>query len=90
MDRFRKNYSGYFSQVVIIAVIICLFLTKDTGTTAAVRWLAVVFSVSFFMRPFMRFKTLKCWDDSFALRFGLGLFLWYFVAWNGSARVMGD
>ena len=90
MDRFRKNYSGCFSLAVIIAVIICLFLTKDTGTTAAVRWLAVVFSVSFFMRPFMRLRTLKCRDDAFALRFGLGLFLCFFVAWNLSALGLCD
>ncbi len=85
MDRFRKNCSVYFSITVIIAAFICLLMMKDTGTTAALRWLAVVFSVSFFMRPYLPVRNLKSCDNWFGVSFGLGLFLCFYVSWNVSA-----
>ena len=85
MDRFRKNFSDCFSIIVIAAVILCFILMKDTGTTAALCWLAVVFSVSFFMRPYLPFKTLRFPDAGFALTFGAGLFLCFYAAWIFSA-----
>ncbi len=81
MDRFRKNFSDYFSIVVIAAVILCFILMDDTGTTAALRWLAVVFSVSFFMRPFFPVRKLSFFDAGFGLSFGTGLFICFYLAW---------
>ena len=46
MDRFRKNYSDFFSIAAVAAVISCLLLMKDNGATAAMRWLAVVLLVA--------------------------------------------
>ncbi len=85
MDRFRKSFSEYSSMIVILAVMTCLVIMKDTGTTAALCWLAVVFSVSFFMRPYLPAKSLKYPDNGFGLSFGLGLFLCFFAAWTFSA-----
>ena len=69
MDRFRKNFSDYFSLIVIALVILCFISVDDTGTTAALCWLAVVFSVSFFMRPFMPNASLKFANSAFAMCF---------------------
>ena len=85
MGRFRKNCSVYFSITAIVAAFICLLTMKDTGTTAALRWLAVVFSVSFFMRPYLGIRNLKSCDNWFGVSFGLGLFLCFYVSWNLSA-----
>ena len=63
----------------------CFMMIKDPGTTAALRWLAVVFSVSFFMRPFTRFLRMQLPHDGFALRFGAGLFLCFYPAWTISS-----
>jgi len=85
MDRSRKSFSGYSSLAVIAAVLILLLIIKDTGTTAAVCWLAVVFSVSFFMRPYMPVTKLKYFDSGFGLTFGVGLFICFYFAWTVSA-----
>ncbi len=58
---------------------------NDTGNFAALRHLAVVFSVSFFMRPYLPTRTLSFLDNGFGLSFGLGLFLCFFPAWMVSA-----
>ena len=85
MDRFRKSFSDYSSLAVIAAVIICFILMKDTGTTAALCWLAVVFAVSFFMRPFVPIRNLRFPDAGFGVSFGAGLFLCFYLAWTFSA-----
>ena len=85
MDRFRKNYSDCFSLITVVTVIICFLFMKDTGTTAAVCWLAVVFALSFITRPFMPMKALKCTSGWFGVRSCLGLFLCFYVAWTVSA-----
>ncbi len=85
MDRFRKSFSDCFSLIVIAAVILCFILMKDTGTTAALCWLAVVFAISFFMRPFMPVRNLSFPDAGFALTFGAGLFLCFYLSWTVSA-----
>lgn len=85
MDRSRKSFSEYSSLVVIAAAIICLLLMKDTGTTAAVCWLAVVFSVSYFLRPLIPINRLKLPDSGFGLSFGAGIFLCFYPAWTFSA-----
>ena len=81
MDLFRKRFSGYSSIKVIIAVILGLLIINDTGTTAAIRWLAVVFSVSFFMRPYIAVRKLSYFDSGFGMSFGAGLFLCFYSAW---------
>ncbi|MCR5672389.1 MAG: hypothetical protein K6F87_01570 [Lachnospiraceae bacterium] len=81
MDRFRKNFSDCFSIAVIAFVAIGFLIMKDTGTTAALCWLAVVFSISFFMRPYMPFGNLKFPDGGFALTFGGGLFICFYTSW---------
>lgn len=90
MDRFRKNCSDYFNLAVIAAVILCFIIMKDPGTTAAVCWLAVVFSVSFFMRPLIPLRTLSFYDEGFAVRFGAGLSIAFYFAWTASALGMCD
>ena len=85
MDRFRKSFSDYSSLAVIAAVIICFIFMRDTGTTAALCWLAVVFAVSFFMRPFVPIRNLCIPDAGFAVTFGAGLFLCFYLAWTFSA-----
>ena len=85
MDRFRKNYSGYSSLAVIALSILCFILIKDSGTTAALCWLAVVFCVSFFMRAFLPTDTENLPDSGFAISFGVGFFLCFYVAWMFSA-----
>ena len=85
MDHFRKRYSEYSSIAVIAAVVLCFFIMNDTGTTAALRWLAVVFSVSFFMHPYMNFTRLEFFDGGFGLSFGAGIFLCFYLAWVVSA-----
>ena len=85
MDRSRKSFSDCFSLGVIAFAVMCFVIMKDTGTTAALCWLAVVFSVSFFMRPFMPFYSLKFPDHAFGLRYSFGLFICFFTAWSVSA-----
>ncbi|MBO4904025.1 MAG: hypothetical protein J5367_02260 [Lachnospiraceae bacterium] len=82
MDRFRKSFSVFFSLAVLAAVIICFLIMNDTGTTAALCWLAVVFSVSFFMRPFIPLRNLKFPDAGFGICFGAGLFLCFYFTWT--------
>ena len=82
MDRFRKRFSGFSSLIVIAFVLIIILLIKDTGKAAAVRYLAAVFAVSFFMRPFFVQKHMKYPDEGFGLCFGLGLALCFFVCWT--------
>ncbi len=82
MGLFRKNFSVYSSIEVIAAVILLILMTGDSGTTAALCWLAVVFCVSFFMRPFLLTKNLKFLDRGMGLSFGLGLFLCFYVCWT--------
>ena len=90
MDHFRKNFSEYSSLIAITAVIVCFLRMKDTGTTAALCWLAVVFTVSFFMRPYIPFRTLSFSDEGFGIRFGAGLFLCFYTAWTVSALGLCD
>ncbi len=85
MDRFRRNCSDFFSPAVIAVVIILFLIMDDTGNTAALRHLAVVFSVSFFMRPFNPIRNLVFPDAGFAMDFGLGAFICFFPAWTLSA-----
>ena len=85
MDRFRKSFSDYSSLAVTACVIICLLLMKDTGTAAAIRWLAVVFSMSLFLKPLFPAGCLKFPDEGFGLCFGTGLFLSFYLAWVISA-----
>lgn len=85
MDRSRKSFSDCFSLIVIALTVLCFIIMKDTGTTAALRWLAVVFSVSFFMRPYMPLKNLRIEDAGFGVKFSFGLFICFFAAWNVSA-----
>ncbi len=82
MDRFRKSFSDFFSPVVLALTVICFLIMNDTGTTAALCWLAVVFSVSFFMRPFIPGKSMKYPDAGFGICFGAGLFLCFFTTWT--------
>ena len=81
MDRFRRSYSDCFSIAVLAVVAICFLIMNDTGTTAALCWLAVVFSISFFMRPFLPFRKLRFYDGGFGLCFGGGLFLCFYLSW---------
>ncbi len=85
MDRFRKNCSDCFSPAVIVAVIICFLVMNDTGKAAALRHLAAVFAVSFFMRAYLPTHVLSFSDNGFGMSFGLGLFLCFFPAWTLSA-----
>ena len=85
MDRFRRNFSDCFSPIVIALTFLCFIVIGDTGTTAALCWLAVVFSVSFFMRPFMPASSLRFANYGFALCFGLGLFICFYPAWTIAA-----
>lgn len=85
MDRFRKNCSEFFSIPVILSVIIILLIINDKGTTAALGWLAVVFVMSFFMRPYFPSAGITFLHGGFALSFGLGLFLCFFFSWTLSA-----
>ncbi len=85
MDRFRKSFSDYSSLAVTAFVIICLLLIKDTGTAAAIRWLAAVFSVSFFLHPYFPKGRMNYLDEGFGLCFGTGLFLGFYLAWTLSA-----
>ena len=82
MDRFRKSFSDFFSLIVLAFTVICFLIMKDTGTTAALCWLAVVFSVSFFMRPFIPQRSMKYPDAGFGICFGAGLFLCFFTTWT--------
>ncbi len=82
MDRFRKRFSGCSSLIVLAFVIICLLLIGDTGKAAAVRYLAAVFAVSFFMRPYFTRNRMKYPDEGFGLCFGLGLALCFFACWT--------
>ena len=84
MDRFRKSFSDCFSPAVAALVVIFFLIIRDPGTTAALGWLAVVFSISFITRPFMSNGT-ETFDERFALRFGLGFFLCFYSAWVISA-----
>lgn len=82
MVRFRKKFSGYSSLIVIAFVLICVLFIQDTGKAAAVRFLAAVFAVSFFMRPYFARGNLKYPDEGFGLSFGLGLGLCFWVCWT--------
>ncbi len=84
MDHSRKNYSDCFSLLAIAFVIIAFLLIRDPGTTAALRWLAVVFCISFFLRPYLADRA-DTFDKRFGLRFGLGLFLCFYLSWMISA-----
>ncbi len=90
MDRFRKNCSAYSSPAVILLVIICFLFMKDSGTTAAIAFLAVVFAISFFMRPFLPMGNIDFSHAGFGLSFGLGLFLCFYPAWFISAVGLCD
>ncbi len=85
MDRFRKNFSGSFSIPAIIFVIVALLIMNDKGTTAAFGWLAVVFMISFFLRPYLPSRSISFPHGAFGLSFGLGLFLIFFLSWSISA-----
>ena len=82
MDRFRKRFSGFSSLIVIAFVLICTLLIKDTGKAAAVRYLAAVFAVSFFMRPYFPAGRIKYPDGGFGLCFGLGLAICFYFCWT--------
>lgn len=81
MDRFRKNYSDYFSIAAVAAVISCLLLMKDNGATAAMRWLAVVLLVCVFMRPFLPKIGFYYPDSGFAVSFTIGIFMIFYMSW---------
>ena len=85
MDRFRKRFSGFSSIWIILAVIILLLMTGDKGTTAALCWLAVVFAISFFMRPYVPQKGIRYPHGAFAISYGLGLFLCFYTSWTISS-----
>ena len=82
MDRFRKNYSDCFSLAVIPFVIIAFIMMNDSGTTAALRWLAVVFCVTYFIGRMIPFSNMSFPDEGFGIKFSLGLFMSFFVSWS--------
>lgn len=45
------------------------------------KWIAMCFMVSCFMRPFLHYKNLKLFDAGFSLSLGLGTALSFFTAW---------
>ncbi|MBO4902021.1 MAG: hypothetical protein J5518_04450 [Lachnospiraceae bacterium] len=49
------------------------------------KWLMLLFVVSFFMRPYLRVRKLKLPDSGFALSLGLGTALSFYLAWILSA-----
>mgnify|MGYP003292833189 CR=1 FL=1 len=60
-------------------------IMMDPGTTEAIKWLMVVFLISFTMRPYLCMKNLKTFDYGFGLSYGLGLALSFLAAWFVSA-----
>ena len=60
----------------------CLFLvTKDEGAFVAVRWLIVLFGLSFCLRPLMPVNRLSAQDDCFGMGVGFGLGLSFFISY---------
>lgn len=47
---------------------------------ALFKWILMVFALSTLMRPYLRIKNLKLWDDGFALSFGLGTAISFFFS----------
>ncbi len=49
------------------------------------KWLILLFLISWFMRPYLRVRNLALWDAGFALSLGLGTALSFFTSWILSA-----
>ncbi|MBR6451253.1 MAG: hypothetical protein IKS87_00985 [Lachnospiraceae bacterium] len=56
-----------------------------TETFLVIRWILVIFLVSFLMRPYLRVRVLKFADAGFAFSAAFGLMLSFFVSWFLSA-----
>ncbi len=85
VDRIKKNYLNNLGIKIIIVVVICFMIMKDIGSIAALRHLAAVFLISFFIGPYMPIRALQFPDGGFGLKFGLGLFICFYPAWLLSA-----
>ncbi|MBO4899577.1 MAG: hypothetical protein J5509_04740 [Lachnospiraceae bacterium] len=81
IERLWKKRSDYYAVAVIPAVVICFLIMNDNGNIAAIRHLAAIFLISFFMRPYMGLRTIKFPDGGFGISFGLGAFLCFYPAW---------
>lgn len=77
----HRNKRVPFSVILIALSFLAMFLTKDKNTVQAITWLMVIFVISFGMRPYLFTRTLDYFDGGFALSFGLGTALSFFVAW---------
>lgn len=49
------------------------------------KWLILLFLISWFMRPYLRVRNLALWDAGFALSLGIGTALSFFTSWILSA-----
>lgn len=81
----HRNKRVPFSVILIGLSILAMVLTKDKNSVQAITWLMVVFVISFGMRPYLFTRSLDYFDGGFALSFGLGTALSFFVAWFISA-----
>ena len=52
---------------------------------ALFKWLLMVFLLAVLMRPYLRIKNLKLWDDGFSISFGLGTAISFFFSFILSA-----
>lgn len=63
-----------------IAVMAFFLLCKDKGAVDSLRWLFMIFVLSFLMRGFLTIRNMPLWDNGFGLSFGLGLALSFFLS----------
>lgn len=70
------------ASAIIISIVVIYFLaSEDLGARDGLRWLLLVFIISLIMRPALNVKNLRLVTNGFALSFGLGLALSFFLAW---------
>lgn len=81
-DNKISRISPYFvaSTIILAAVVAFFVFVKDPGGIVALRWLFVIFLVSFIMRKFLIIDALPLWDYGFGLSYGLGIALSFFLA----------
>lgn len=86
----ENESSKYFvitaASVITLAAVVAFFcLCKDPGAPSALRWLLLISIISLIMRSYLCVYDLSLWDDGFALSFGMGLALSFFLCWFVSA-----
>lgn len=81
----KRNKRFLFSVIMIVLSFLAILLTRDKDAIFAVAWMMVVFVISFGMRPYLFTRSLDYFDGGFALSFGLGTALSFFLTWFISA-----